>query len=254
MAENTTRWWEFYAVRYAMGAVVGTIALLFLCSQRPETQLLLPGTSISSPFSLDTPRLVLLAIYGLIYCYIASAPILVLHASRFLLKPDSSGKELRRAVFLYAVIPVLLGTCAYAIALHRNFEGRAMFTATVFALALLLEVEFVAVCLSVARNRLLFDFYVRLSRRRNSAKGEIVDSYRHLREHGNSFFIVFLEIALAIVLFEVPKLVTSKSSTPLTALWLAVLVIWIMPAVCVWLISTIFERRFSDTDDDTWAP
>jgi hypothetical protein len=30
MAENQTRWWEFYAVRYAMGTVVGAIALLFL--------------------------------------------------------------------------------------------------------------------------------------------------------------------------------------------------------------------------------
>jgi cytochrome bd-type quinol oxidase subunit 1 len=36
MAENQTRWWEFYAVRYAMGTVVGAIALLLLARNFPD--------------------------------------------------------------------------------------------------------------------------------------------------------------------------------------------------------------------------
>ena len=249
MAEGPTRWWEFYAVRYAMGTVVGAVAFSFLCSQRPETQSFLFGTFTSNAISLETPRLILLGVYGLIYCYIASAPILVFHASRFLLNPDASKKRVSVCSSIYAVFPALCGIVAWWAAFHHKIPGKPLFVFTAFGLGLLLELEAFGVYLSVARNRQFFEFYDQLARRRDSAKGEIVDSYRHLREHGNSFFIVFLEIALAVVLFEALKLAPSSvtgNTETVTTTWLAVLVIWIVPAVFVWLISTLFERRFRD--------
>jgi hypothetical protein len=79
-----------------------------------------------------------------------------------------------------------------------------------------------------------------------------------MREHGNSFFIVFLEIMLGVVLFEASTL-TFKNPTGadpvvgVVAIYLGVLVAWILPAVFVWLISTFFERRFRDAPPDESA-
>jgi hypothetical protein len=237
-----------------MGTVVGAIALLFLCSQRNEIQSILPGTPVTT-ITPETPRLLLFAVYGLIYCYIASAPILVFHAGRFLLNPDMSKKRLGQLALAYSILPVLCGLAACCASVHYRIQGKILFSLTASALALLLELEAISVYFCIARNQLLFAFYDRLDKRRaKSEKGEIVDSYRHLREHGNSFFIVLLEISLAVVLFEIQKLVPAGSSVPVTAPWLALLVVWIMPAVCIWLISTIFERRFSEAHSDSKNP
>jgi hypothetical protein len=60
---------------------------------------------------------------------------------------------------------------------------------------------------------------------------QYVESYRHLREHGNAFFIVFLELLLGTALFYSPF--------P----WVALLALWIFPAAGVWLFGTLLENR-----------
>lgn len=256
-AENVTRWWEFYAVRYAMGTVVGAITFCFLCLQRPETQPLLFGIfdvtsatagSQSHSISLDASRLTLLAVYGLVYCYITSAPILVFHAGRFLIRPGTRRGPILKWSAICSVSPVLFGILAYRYGGHDLW-----FTWTASALGLLLGLQVITVSLALYRNAALFDFYSQLAERRSHAKGEIVDSYRHLREHGNSFFIVFLELALGVVLFEASGLMPQNTASRVPTLgvvriYLAVIVAWILPAVFVWLISTLFERRFRDKE------
>ena len=74
---------------------------------------------------------------------------------------------------------------------HYGLLDKTLFCVTAYALVLLLELEIVSVYRSLAGSRLLFEFYDLLDKRRSS-RGELVKSYRHLREHGNSFFIVFL--------------------------------------------------------------
>ncbi len=79
-----------------------------------------------------------------------------------------------------------------------------------------------------------FEYYDQLVKRRASADEagkEYVESYRHLREHGNAFFIVLLEFLLGSVLFY--------SSLP----WGVVLMLWILPAVGVWYFGTRLESR-----------
>src|ERR1700722_11264492 len=97
MAENpSSRWWEFYVVRYAMGTMFGALVFYFLCSTNPGWSALLFGGGGAPPMAgleglhlvpikLDKTQMTLLVTYGLVYCYIASAPILVFHATRFLL-------------------------------------------------------------------------------------------------------------------------------------------------------------------------
>lgn len=76
------KWWEFYIVRYALGTVFGVLIVNFLV-----------GSGLAIPFpngnisDITKPEgLPLLLGYGLAYCYLASAPILVFHAGRFAMK------------------------------------------------------------------------------------------------------------------------------------------------------------------------
>jgi hypothetical protein len=201
----------------------------------------------SHPISLDATRLTMLAVYGLVYCYVASAPILVFHSGRFLIRPEIRLRSIFKSKVFYAcaLLPIIFGALARLIGDKGNW-----FALTAFAVTLLLELQVVTVCRSVIGSAKLFRFYKRLAEHRKT-NGEIVESYRHLREHGNSFFIVFLEIALGVVLFQASKLAPEDRCSKglalgLVEVYLLVFVAWIMPAVCVWLISTLLERRFID--------
>src|SRR5271157_846880 len=92
-ADGSVRWWEYYFVRYAMGTIVGGIVCYVLCSSTP----------ILSPL---VTHLEYLAAFGLVYCYIASAPILVFHAGRFRLNGRNT-QVVDGAVFLPSGLELL---------------------------------------------------------------------------------------------------------------------------------------------------
>jgi hypothetical protein len=246
-AESSLRWWEFYVVRYAMGTIVGGIVSYILCSGNP---LLKPLTS----------RPEYLAAFGLVYCYVASAPILVFHAGRFLLV--WRGIRTLRWGCLPVVAACAVGTILWFL-VPRNETPVATYTLFLFTLMLATSViclQFVIMARALTRPQAMWDFYLRLSQRRvDSDQGGIVESYRHLREHGNSFFIVLLEVALGLILLAT-NVVTGLTEqrpgpqpTNPASFWdprllpsFVILVLWIMPAVFVWLIATQFERKFSE--------
>ncbi|MDE3186031.1 MAG: hypothetical protein KGM96_00735, partial [Acidobacteriota bacterium] len=71
---------------------------------------------------------------------------------------------------------------------------------------------------------------------------DLVDSYRHLREHGNTALIVLLELALSPVLY----LVLEDQSRPAAqVLFVGVLVLWVFPSVLIHGLAQHLERRFS---------
>jgi hypothetical protein len=74
-----------------------------------------------------------------------------------------------------------------------------------------------------------------------------MDTYRHLREHGNSAFIFLLELGLAALVYSL--IAKSDKSAPEQLGVIAVfLAIWAVPAVFVHLIGQHLERRFSHYD------
>ncbi len=78
---GTTRWWEYYLPRYLMPSVAGVAIVNWLTAYGGDglrSLLLLP----SSDKPLDSSSLVLLFLYGNLFCYIASYPVLVFHATR----------------------------------------------------------------------------------------------------------------------------------------------------------------------------
>lgn len=247
--ESNFRWWEFYAVRYGMGSVVGAVIVYFLCATNPVLQKLLTGLD---PTALDAAQLTMLLAYGLTYCYIASAPILVLHAGRFLLEPNRTGIAWKAVT---ATTVAIVGSVAIYISLTEQ-TGYALlvYSLMVGLIALLLGIQLVIIfkVQGGEGNKKLYLFYQKLADKRDSKKSSLVESYKHLREHGNSFFIVWLEIVLGVILFifgNMEYLATSKVSSDIPRYvlpYFIVLFVWITPAMMVWSIATSIESRFAD--------
>lgn len=245
----SSRWWEFYAVRYGMGTVVGGVVFFFLCNTNPALKPMLFGAEDGK---IDGPLLTLLAGYGLAYCYIASAPILVLHAGRFLLDNGQNSKtSIKRKLLVF--VPPLAATFTFFFT-HTSTGATLYFFSFVFALAaLVLWPQYLAISFTLFRTTELLQFYKKLAGKRDSQTGGLVESYKHLREHGNSFSIVVLEIVLAIILYTAGnfdatvKGVISTTKDTYILPYIVIILLWILPAALVWLVGTLFEREFSGT-------
>jgi hypothetical protein len=245
---DSARWWEFYAVRYSIGTVTGAVVVMLLCRANPAMQEVFLGTSTSV---VDPWRLLLLAGYGLTFCYLASSPILVLHAGRFLL--HSSGTTpigWKSAVTLLVGVVVLASLLFYLLFSGGSWPASfSLLAATV--LAGVVWPQAVVVFKTVRGRRDLFDFYLALSKKRDAVGSGFTDSYKHLREHGNSLLIVVLEIALGAVLFAVSPgaplaSFAAQAGQSLTG-HVLVLCLWISPAASAWLVGTLIERELVDS-------
>lgn len=240
------RWWEFYGIRYGMGTVIGAIILFYIFK---TNDLLSPLLFLQKDGKLDGTQLTLLAAYGLAYCYIASAPILVLHAGRFIIN-DGSNKiyAIVIRIILFIILPAIMAMITYALSV--NDSGTKLICAlSTFILSSITFLQLIFIFNAVRHHKKLYEFYLRLSEKRESATGDITNSYKHLREHGNSFFIVLLELALGCALFTASryKFIQPQSSSDVSVIYFVLIVLlWIFPAVFVWLVGTLFERNFSE--------
>lgn len=234
------KWWEFYFVRYFVGTVVGGAILLYLNSASSSSLkgLILPGVTDAS--QLDTQKLALLAAVGLAFCYVASAPVLVLHATRGVFLTSAS-KWYRRSV--WSALGLTAASAAVAYYALPSLGRKPIVVASLFALVFLIQ----AILLVFSLVRLgdnAHSYYLTLVRARSSDSEparQYIESYKHLREHGNAFFILLFEVVLGIVLTAAP--------TPQLAL--ISLLLWSLPAAFVWVIGTVLEYRFSTAASPT---
>jgi len=237
------RWWEFYGIRYGMGTVIGAITLYLLFK---SNDLLSPLLFLPKDNHFEGFNLILLAVYGLAYCYISSGPILVLHAGRFILNSSYNPLPSRIRVPLLFGLPAVIAIITYLFS-RNGGDAKMLCSVSAFIIAFIsiLQTMLVAICL--IKHDKMYAFYTNLSNKRANAKGDIVNSYKHLREHGNSFFIVLLEMALGCVLVTASKynfIWQVPIYTPNISFYLLILLLWIFPATLVWLIATFFERDF----------
>src|SRR5690606_30939898 len=183
----------------------------------------------------------LLAAYGLTFCYIASAPILVLHAARFRLSTADNHKfpwgtaliSLIVLAALYGSFSLLTGSLYYSLAYTLSIS--------------IVVFEFILCYQFIFHSKELHSFYKTLSDARKSARPDFIDSYKHLREHGNSFAIVFFEIVLAGTVFCIISQTEGQPQSLgyVEALVSALILVWISPAVLVWLAGTLIELRMA---------
>ncbi|WP_395764302.1 hypothetical protein [Stutzerimonas balearica] len=245
--DQDNRWWEFYFVRYFIGAALGAFIILFLSistspvnvSNQGEISLILKSIK---PEKIEGGYFFILAAAGLAFSYIASAPILVMHAVRgTLLKSRSISNK--RTIIWFALIVVFF-TAMYSKLLWTNISptknpltSADFYFGTIWLLffAIAIVGQFFLLKLSMySTDKSSFEYYEKLVKWRaspNAAKQEYIESYRHIREHGNAFFIALLALFLGGVLYYSP--------VP----WAIILVIWIFPAAGVWLFGTLLESR-----------
>lgn len=242
--KNDRNWWEFYIVRYFVGAVIGALVILSLSDS-------------NSPFKVDQGRLsqllarqddktygewygIVLAIMGLTYCYLASAPILAMHALRGLANKRFVVFKDRKKVATLTVLAILGMTSLTVYNLwehYKNIQDLEFWTGCIVHLTFFtFSFLFTALIFIAVTNKNAdpsFEYYKKLAQKRalaSSAGEEYIESYRHLREHGNAFLIVLAELFLALALYF--------STVP----WAYMMIIWVLPAAFVWSFGTRLEN------------
>jgi len=272
--EKKGGWWDYYYVRYFVGSIAGAIFLLgaiktnsVLDAQFSDWFRVLAGTSDTAKSSgehADLPTLGALAglgTVGLAFCYLASAPVLLMHALR---ERFGSGIQsynwVRRIIVWTTLLVGVLALIAGVVSSMRDtntglIAGSPWLTSAIAWLGR--AAPYVPYTLLVA-TQLFFlwpkkpdqirDGYVVLAKERAEASkkdvggkegvtaaSEYIESYRHLREHGNALLIIVLEAVLAAAL----------AAAPSVGCFGLLVVAWILPATFAWFLGTYLEKNLA---------
>jgi len=218
---GATRWWEGYLVRYFMPSIAGIAIILWVSTVAGDKfrELILIPKDVCD---LSSPNLILLFLYANLFCYIASYPILGFHATRVLdfdknLWPSRWWSD----GYIWSFI---LGALSFVVALNAGGDAAfimAYVLVTVYVLGQLFRIFYglrsrrkysglkeeaspvYAYAYSLARRRSMVEEVTQTQSqsdtsnsnsetertRTNRWRPEFMDTYRHMREHGNSAFI-----------------------------------------------------------------
>lgn len=237
MASN--RWWEFYFIRYFVGSVLGSLVVMALAFH-PDSMLTdvvadLFNFEDASFLKLKSDHFWVVLSFGVAFCYIASAPILVMHALRaqfdFQSNTDLSAKAW---VCRIAIILMPLAIIWFLFGDNRIKSGFL----SAYGLVVAFQFVFIFPAL-IKRFDHIFDFYKLLAKDRakeSDDRKQYIESYRHLREHGNAFLILFCELVLGCALFVSESLSEG----------LLVITIWIIPTLPIWFLGAFLESKVKD--------
>jgi len=234
MAEKS-RWWDHIYVRYFVGSVFAVPLMLALS----KTEAVAPLVKITGEDKfLDAT---VLGAAGLAFCYIASAPTLLLHTvrARFADKGHAVNRIDKRSLVLAVISAALTVTVGVWIACDLATPSKISAWAPFMPFAAIVAVQ--VVWLLRTPISMVVEFYRRLAEERardpKEALGrwrkEYIQSYRDMREHGNAFLILVMEAVLTTALLRATSL----------RILLAMLVLWVMPAAFVWFIATALEAH-----------
>lgn len=253
------RWWEGYLVRYLIGMPIGVVCVVVLSVVIADraggdewSQRVLEGF-----WAADAVKGLALLVAGGLYCYLASAPITVIHASRMF--NNKWFYRLPRYIY-YLVAVLLLGGVLVGIFFRIWLE----YWLVVLMLPGLLIMINQWICVfhmspnNTTAQEEFRDFYWRLSCARSLSKEsgpvrkDFRESYTHLREHSNSIFIVILELSMtallcgALLLQKSPARLGFQSINELAQITLPVigmLTLWLFPNVFLWSRANHLERH-----------
>src|ERR1035437_5341032 len=173
-------------MRYALGVGIGTpiVALLW----RTYRDALSPAISIASPFS-GTAAALFWAAAGTVYCYVASVPMLTLHSTGRLLPGTKQWVNICFGSIIAALS--IAGAGLALISHHRVLQCTGM-----VILVAITGSQLVLLWMVLLNPDETHRFYDQLSKRRME-RPDFVESYRHMKEHGNAVSIVVFELLLA---------------------------------------------------------
>lgn len=235
-------WWEHYFVRYFVGSVFGALFVFCLLVHPDSGIRSIVGESINMDgFSLrdvSMPLLFMALCLGVAFCYISSAPILVLHSVRYAISYDGTGVVNKKRKMIFLVLLIVLGV-ALALVLKFSLE-LALYSICAYMLIFIQFCVLIFAFLIEGKNN-FYGFYNKLSRRRASsinARKEYVESYRHLIEHGNAYLILITECCLGMALF--PAKTISDC--------IIILLLWLFPSTITWVMASYLESRLGDVN------
>jgi hypothetical protein len=251
-SSGSGKWWEFYFVRYFVGTVMGFGIILFLNFSDLSSLKGLLFPQVNSIKELSSIQSILIGSVGLAVCYIASAPILFLHAFRgdlLLHKNDEQTSDWKFTYFWRVVVSIITSSvicfflykCLYGVFFPTDKFPDANFyvlfaVITILWLQVYIIIQAIFNKFSVSANYYMTLAQLRSNREEGGSKyDEYIESYKHLREHGNAFFILFLELLFGATLALI--------ETPVHG---AILVmIWTLPGVFVWFWGNVLESKLS---------
>lgn len=264
VSPQSGQWWENYLVRYLVGTVVGAFCIWIL------TQTLRKDIQLPVFFDLEAINesfyLLVMAIGGFAYCYIASQLVLVVHLWRFAIEFRWMPKSGSSTVLTFFRNPILviigypIATLMVGLLFYWLFPNRSKILAGGWLIAIVCIGLQYAMCIHIFLNhQKLYLFYDKLAEARSYARNkiryvELIDSYRHMREHGNAFFILFAECIFFGYVYGCQYLIyrTKGEEFPTTEYqlgWSALAaIVWILPGVAAWFIATSIEHKFSGWD------
>lgn len=194
-------------------------------------------------YGFNLSQLILLGIYGLGFCYVASSPGLVVHAVRRQLVSGSETEASKWTFLASMAFTVGIPSVIVAIPIAVSFcaSDFAAASATLIAALFFVAWQIVLLRREYRQNDDLLDFYQQLHRARQ-ARIISSDSYRHLREHGNAFFIVVLELMFFSVAMSLFKLFGHNPY------WPTLLILWVVPGASVYFlghrIEALLRKRY----------
>lgn len=211
----------------------------------------LPMLKLTDGKDFNTASLTGWLLLGTLYCYIASYPILVLHAVRvYLLNKKNISHIL--GILLMIVYMIFL-------ALYLKIFCLILIFVIIFSG---FQCYFLYEVAKVAEGGEGYDYMKHLTKAKNPVKTDtetnaetnpgyikdITDSYKHLREHGNTALIILLEVLLAFILYFSLHFERENKFMDFSIVSI-ILIIWIFPAALVYFYGHLLERKFSEFDN-----
>ena len=256
-----------------MPSIAGVAIVIWLgdiAGQQFQELLLLPQTTSD----INTPRLILLFLYGNLFCYVASYPILSFHATRVL---DFTNSTWPSCWLDGYIVTAVISLAVLFVSLFLPNEWRYCLA---FLLAIMFSgIQLIRICKGLKpkvpvqglRNDVspVFGYAYALAKRRSLQeetktealtlsfsndkrrsmqwRRDLMETYRHMREHGNSGFIFVLELTLAGLAYWIVDNNELSKYEKLSAVGI-LFALWAFPAAFVHMLAQHLERRFSHYD------
>lgn len=250
--KNENRWWENYLVRYLVPSIAGMFILMWLNKNSGGGGILekyLPMLKLTDGKDFNTASLMGWLLLGTLYCYIASYPILVFHAIRVNLFNKIPSVK-------YTVKTLVIFICLIVFYYYLCDLGYEFFN--IYSLIFTLEIGFSIFqgyfLYKVSKKGRGYAYMVSLAKAKNVKTSntvinagyikDITDSYKHLREHGNTALIILLEISLASIFYFSLRFERENGYMDFSIVSI-ILIIWIFPAALVYFYGHLLERKFS---------
>jgi len=269
--KNENRWWENYLVRYLVPSIAGMFILMWLNKNSGGSGILekyLPMLKLTNDKDFNTASLTGWLLFGTLYCYIASYPVLVFHAIRVNLFNKISLCKCIITLIISIIICIII-SCIFGYIYNMSCK----FYSLIFTLEIGFSIFQGYFLYKVSKKgRRGYAYMERLAKAKNVETSNVVetpsiivisniaeapntvinsgyikditDSYKHLREHGNTALIILLEILLAFILYFSLRFERENEFMDFSIVSI-ILIIWVFPAALVYFYGHLLERKFS---------